>query len=52
MFYAWSGETHNLGHARELLIRGNNDGLDEELVAALGVERGLLLHRLQQDCEG
>ncbi len=52
VLYACSGETHNLRDARELLIRSDNDGLDEKLVAALGVGRGLLLHRLQQDCEG
>ena len=44
------GETHQLGEGDVLALRGDQDGLDEELVAALGVRGRVLLHRLEQDC--
>lgn len=40
---------YNLLHISELLVAGNCNGLDQELVAASGVERWLRFHRLQKD---
>lgn len=44
--------THDLRDVCKVLIGGDGDGLDEELVAALGIEGRLLLHSLEEDCEG
>jgi len=35
----------------ELLVAGDRDGLDEELIAASRIGWGLGLHRLQENCE-
>jgi len=43
------GLVENVGNTCELLVSGDGDGLDEELVAALGVERRLLLHGLKEN---
>lgn len=42
--------THDGLDIAELKIARDEDGLDEKLVAALGVGGGILLHRLQEDC--
>jgi hypothetical protein len=47
-----AGRTHDLLNGAKLLITGNNARLNQELVAALHVERGLLFHGLQKHCWG
>lgn len=42
--------THDGLDIAELEIARDEDGLHEELVAALGVGWGVLLHRLEEDC--
>lgn len=42
--------TDNLRYVCELLVPGNGNGLNQEFIATLHIERGFLLHRLQQDC--
>lgn len=45
-----SRDPYHRGDASELLVAGNRRRLDEELVAALGVSRGFLLHGLKEHC--
>jgi hypothetical protein len=41
--------TYDIGNAGKLLIGGNGGGLDKELVTALSVRSGILLHSLEKD---
>lgn len=41
--------TYNMLYIGKLLVASDGDGLNEELVAASGIEWRLLLHRLQKD---
>lgn len=50
--HVWIAPAHNVLHVRKLLVWGDDDGLHEELVAALGIGSRRLPHRLQEDCDG
>lgn len=44
--------TYDRRHVGVFMIWGDGDGLDEEFIAAFGIQRRVLLHRLQQDYFG
>lgn len=44
------GATHDCLHIAELQVSGDWDRLDQKLVSALGIRRGVLLHGLEEDC--
>jgi len=47
-----ASSTQSLSDINELLIAGDSNRLDEKLVAALSIEGGLCLHRLQENFGG
>lgn len=44
------GDSHNGLDIGKFLIGCDSDGLDEELVSALDIQRRILFHRLQKNC--